>query len=73
MAARITDEARWRGGDAVQWREEAAVIDIDVEKRDLQQCADAVMRLRAEWLWSIGTKDRIAFNYTGGGRWQPMV
>ncbi len=46
----------------------AAVIDIDVEKRDLQQCADAVMRLRAEWLWSIGAKDSIAFNYTGGGR-----
>ena len=46
----------------------AAVIDIDVEKRDLQQCADAVTRLRAEWLWSIGAKDRIAFNYTGGGR-----
>lgn len=46
----------------------AAVIDIDVGERDLQQCADAVMRLRAEWLWSIGAKDRIAFNYTGGGR-----
>ena len=46
----------------------AAVIDIDVGKRDLQQCADAVMRLRAEWLWSIGARNRIAFNYTGGGR-----
>ena len=46
----------------------AAVIDIDVEGRDLQQCADAVMRLRAEWLWSIGAHDRIAFDYTGGGR-----
>lgn len=46
----------------------AAVIDIDIGKRDLQQCADAVMRLRAEWLWSIGAKGRIAFNYTGGGR-----
>ncbi len=46
----------------------AAVIDIDVVKRDLQQCADAVTRLRAEWLWSIGAKDRIAFNFTGGGR-----
>lgn len=46
----------------------AAVIDIDVGKRDLQQCADAVMRLRAEWLWSIGAKERIAFDYTGGGR-----
>ena len=45
-----------------------AVVDIDVGKRDLQQCADAVMRLRAEWLWSIDQKSKIAFNYTGGGR-----
>lgn len=46
----------------------AAVIDIDTGDRDLQQCADAVMRLRAEWLWSSGAKAAIAFDYTGGGR-----
>jgi hypothetical protein len=45
-----------------------AVVDIDVGNRDLQQCADAIMRLRAEWLWSEGQHERIGFNYTGGGR-----
>ncbi len=45
-----------------------AVIDIDVGSADLQQCADAVMRLRAEWLWSVGRARDIAFDYTGGGR-----
>jgi hypothetical protein len=46
----------------------AAVVDIDVGKRDLQQCADAIMRLRAEW--QLGTRRRqdIGFDFTGGGR-----
>ena len=46
--------------------EHAAVLDIDVGDKNLQQCADAVIRLRAEHLWSINRKDEIAFHFTSG-------
>ena len=44
----------------------AGVLDIDVGKTDLQQCADAVMRLRAEYLYSKKKFANIHFNYTSG-------
>ena len=53
---------------APKWRQDvhAAVIDIDVGGRDLQQCADAIMRLRGEWLFAAGRP--IAFDDTDGKR-----
>jgi hypothetical protein len=44
----------------------AAVVDIDVDSQDLQQCADAVIRLRAEYLYSRGTYSSIHFDFTSG-------
>lgn len=38
-----------------------AVLNISVGKKDLQQCANAVMRLRAEYLYSQKKYDEIIF------------
>ncbi len=43
-----------------------AVFDIDIGERDLQQCADSVMRIYAEYYWSLEEYDKIAFHLTNG-------
>ena len=44
----------------------AAVLNIDVGAKDLQQCADAVMRLRAEYLLKTKQYSVLHFNFTNG-------
>ena len=53
-----------KANQAAQYR----VLALDVGKQDLQQCADAVIRLRAEYLFGQGKVDEIAFNFTSGAR-----
>lgn len=45
-----------------------AVVDLDVGGADLQQCADSAMRLFAEYQWSRGASQQIAFHTTSGDR-----
>ncbi|MDY8138795.1 DUF4846 domain-containing protein [Aquimarina sp. 2201CG5-10] len=49
---------------AQNWHE--AILEVPVPKNGLQQCADALMRIRAEYLWDRNRKSEIGFNFTSG-------
>lgn len=42
------------------------VLELPVPSNGLQQCADALIRLRAEYLWNQNRQDEIGFNFTSG-------
>jgi hypothetical protein len=58
----------FRGGEVLAGDDSrlAAVAELDIGTANLQQCADSIIRLHAEWLWVHGQKDRIAYRFTSG-------
>ncbi|OIQ18154.1 DUF4846 domain-containing protein [Lacinutrix sp. MedPE-SW] len=42
------------------------ILDLPVPKNGLQQCADALIRIRSEYLWDANRQDEIGFNFTSG-------
>lgn len=49
----------WQGGHI-------GILEVPVPKNGLQQCADALIRVRSEYLWNTNRKDNIGFNFTSG-------
>lgn len=49
----------WQGGHI-------GILEIPVPKNGLQQCADALIRIRSEYLWDNNRKDEIGFKFTSG-------
>jgi hypothetical protein len=45
---------------------EHVAIKKDIGSKDLQQCADAVIRLRADYLWEKDKKEKLAYHFTSG-------
>lgn len=43
-----------------------AIFDLELRDRDLQQCADSVIRIYAEYYWTREEYDKIAFHLTNG-------
>jgi hypothetical protein len=46
----------------------SSVIDQEISSKDLQQCADACMRLRGEYLFHTKQYDKIHFNFLSDGK-----
>ncbi len=60
-----------------KWNQDAhvAVFQLPIEERDLQQCADSVMRVYAEYYFQTEQYEKIRFHFTNGflaeyGKWR---
>lgn len=52
-------EYYWQGGHI-------GILNVPVPKNGLQQCADALIRIRSEYLWNNNRNGEIGFNFTSG-------
>jgi len=62
----VGTKVRYYNGEIKNDRAYEAVVDMEIGKQNLQQCADAVMRLRGEYFYSRKAYDSISFKLTNG-------
>jgi len=56
----------YNGTQKINQSAHEAVVDLKIGNKNLHQCADAVMRLRADYLYAQRKYARIHFNFTNG-------
>ncbi len=72
----------YRGREKFYQNKHVAVINMDTGSRGLQQCADCILRLRAEYLWEQKRFSDLSFKFTSGDEsrwtrwregWRPVI
>ena len=56
----------YNGNEKGNQNAHVAVFKLPIENENLQQCADSVMRVYAEYYWNLGQYDKIKFYLTDG-------